>query len=158
MTAAMAFFSIALTMNLTGVHLQDLRASDLKPSSLKRDFTSANASVVRYYEGLRVVYELESRVHDLESAAGHRRLPQTTGTPSAPAEWQSRPQRPSPGERSRRPRPSLAAASPAAASLRASKLAPNQAPAAAKNSGKTAACCLRSDGEREYWAMSHLHV
>src|ERR1039457_1082978 len=56
MTAAMAFFSIALTMNLTGVHLQDLRASDLKPSSLKRDFTNANASVKRYYEGLRVVY------------------------------------------------------------------------------------------------------
>jgi hypothetical protein len=68
MTAAMAFFSIALTMNLTGVHLQDLRASDLKPSSLKRDITNANASVARYYEGLRVVYELESRVHDLESA------------------------------------------------------------------------------------------
>ncbi len=36
MTAAMAFFSIALTMNLTGV-LRRLRASDLRPSSLKRD-------------------------------------------------------------------------------------------------------------------------
>ena len=69
MTAAMAFFSIALTMDLTGVHLQDLRASDLRPVSLKRDFYSANARVVQYYEGLRVVYELESRVHDLQSAA-----------------------------------------------------------------------------------------
>jgi hypothetical protein len=67
MTAAMAFFSIALTMNLTGVKLQDL--SDLRPSTLKRDFYSANASAVRYYEGLRVVYELESRVHDLQSAS-----------------------------------------------------------------------------------------
>jgi len=70
MTAAMAFFSIALTMNLTGVRLQDLHASDLRPGSLKRDFYSANARVVQYYEGLRVVYELESRVHDLESATG----------------------------------------------------------------------------------------
>lgn len=69
MTAAMAFFSIALTMNLTGVRLQDLHASDLRPSSLKRNFYNANASVVRYYEGLRVVYELESRVHDLQSAS-----------------------------------------------------------------------------------------
>jgi hypothetical protein len=78
MTAAMAFFSITLTMNLTGVHLQDLRASDLKPSSLKRDFTNANASVVRYYEGLRVVYELESRVHDLESSQDSEAIPSVT--------------------------------------------------------------------------------
>ena len=68
MTAAMAFFSIALTMDLTGVRLQDLRASDLRPSSLRRDVTAVNTHVVQYYEGLRVVYELESRVHDLQSA------------------------------------------------------------------------------------------
>lgn len=67
MTAAMAFFSIALTMNLTGVHLSELRPADLKPSSIKQTFYSAKARSVRYYEGLRVVYELESRVHDLQS-------------------------------------------------------------------------------------------
>jgi hypothetical protein len=82
MTAAMAFFSIALTMNLTGVHLQDLRASDLKPSSLKRDFYAANSRVARYYEGLRVVYELESRVHDLESAQDSDAI--QPASPSAP--------------------------------------------------------------------------
>ena len=64
MTAAMAFFSIALTMNLTGVRLSDL---SLRPSVLKREFSAANASVARYYEGLRVVYELESRLHDLQT-------------------------------------------------------------------------------------------
>jgi hypothetical protein len=68
MTAAMAFFSIALTMNITGIHPASLRASDLEPSSLRRDFFSANARVAQYYEGLRVVYELESRMHDLQSA------------------------------------------------------------------------------------------
>jgi len=88
MTAAMAFFSIALTMDLTGVRLLDLRASDLRPSSLKRDYHDANARVVRYYEGLRVVYELESRVHDFEGAtdndlpAAGRSLP---SNPSQPA-------------------------------------------------------------------------
>ncbi|GAC1362949.1 MAG: hypothetical protein NVSMB3_11340 [Acidobacteriaceae bacterium] len=66
MTAAMAFFSIALTLNLTGVRVSDLRVSDLKPSSLKRSLYSANAHVVRYYTNLRVVYELESRVRDLQ--------------------------------------------------------------------------------------------
>jgi Putative zinc-finger len=84
MTAAMAFFSIALTLSLTGVRLQDLHASDFRPSSIQRDFSSANARVVRYYEGLRVVYELESRVHDLESTsdtdapAGTQTTPQTS--------------------------------------------------------------------------------
>ncbi len=66
MTAAMAFFSITLTLNLTGVHLTDLRASDLTPSNLKHSFYHANASVVRYYDNLRVVYELESRVNEIK--------------------------------------------------------------------------------------------
>ncbi len=69
MTAAMAFFSVALTLNLTGVRLDQLRASDLKPSSLRRSVSQANAHVVRYYDSLRVVYELESRVHDLERSS-----------------------------------------------------------------------------------------
>jgi hypothetical protein len=67
MTAAMAFFSIALTLNLTGVRLSGLRASDLKPSSIMRSASQAKASVVRYTDNLRVVYELESRVHQLSS-------------------------------------------------------------------------------------------
>ncbi len=66
MTAAMAFFSIALTLNLTGIRVRDLHAHDLRPASLRRGFYEANAHIVRYYENLRVVYELESRVRDLQ--------------------------------------------------------------------------------------------
>ncbi len=66
MTAAMAFFSIALTLNLTGIHLTQLRASDFTPSSIKRSFYDTNAKVVRSIDNLRVVYELESRVRDLQ--------------------------------------------------------------------------------------------
>jgi Putative zinc-finger len=69
MTAAMAFFSIALTLNLTGVRLTDLRASDLKPSSILRSCYEAKARVVRYSDNLRVVYELESRVRDLQRSS-----------------------------------------------------------------------------------------
>jgi hypothetical protein len=100
MTAAMAFFSVALTMSLTGIHPLSLRASDLAPSSLKRHFYAADARAVQYYEGLRVVYELESRVHDLESAqdsdaaSGNPVVPPVEGqTPAAqPAPTQSAPQ------------------------------------------------------------------
>lgn len=66
MTAAMAFFSIALTLNLTGVRITELRASDFTPSSIKRTFYDTNARVVRSFDNLRVVYELESRVRDLQ--------------------------------------------------------------------------------------------
>ncbi len=66
MTTAMAFFSIAITMNLTGVSLRDLHGSSLKPANVRHSFWTANARVVRYYENLRVVYELESRVRELQ--------------------------------------------------------------------------------------------
>jgi Putative zinc-finger len=91
MTAAMAFFSIALTMNLTGIHPTSLRASDLKPSSLKRDYYSAKMRVVQDYEGLRVVYELESRVHDLQNSqdvdatAGSQTATPSTSQPGSQA-------------------------------------------------------------------------
>jgi len=80
MTAAMAFFSIALTLNLTGVHLSNLRASDLKPSSILRSAYDAKARVVRYSDNLRVVYELESRVRDLQRSSDSD-YPSTTPAP-----------------------------------------------------------------------------
>lgn len=69
MTAAMAFFSITLTLNLTGVKLTEFRMADLKPSNLRRGFYEANASVIRHYDNLRVVYEMESRVRDLTKSS-----------------------------------------------------------------------------------------
>jgi len=82
MTAAMAFFSIALTMNLTGVRLSQLHASDLKPSSILRSCYEAKAKVVRYSDNLRVVYELESRVRDLQRSSDDDGA---TGSTSAPS-------------------------------------------------------------------------
>jgi hypothetical protein len=84
MTAAMAFFSIALTLNLTGVRITQLRASDFTPSSLKRTFYDTNARVVRSIDNLRVVYELESRVRDLQqrdSDANDSAAPASTSAP-----------------------------------------------------------------------------
>jgi hypothetical protein len=76
MTAAMAFFSIALTMNLAGVRLSSLHASDLKPTNIRKSFWSANSQVVRYYDNLRVVYELESRVREMQRDSDQDTTPQ----------------------------------------------------------------------------------
>jgi hypothetical protein len=85
MTAAMAFFSIALTMNLTGIRLSGLRASDFKPSSIMRSASQAKASVVRYTDNLRVVYELESRVRDLQRSSDDDASSGSAGSTSTPA-------------------------------------------------------------------------
>lgn len=78
MTAAMAFFSIALTLNLTGVHLRDLRASNFTPSALKRTVANLDASATRLFQNNRAVYQVESRLSELRNddsindPAGHR--------------------------------------------------------------------------------------
>jgi Putative zinc-finger len=87
MTAAMAFFSIALTLNLTGVKISQIRASDFTPSSIKRTFYETNARVARTFDNMRVVYELESRVRELQSASDNE-SPATAPAPkndSAPS-------------------------------------------------------------------------
>jgi hypothetical protein len=84
MTAAMAFFSIALTLNLTGVHLSDIHASDLKPSSIMRSCYQAKARVVRYSDNLRVVYELESRVRDLQRSTDNDRSTNAPASQNSP--------------------------------------------------------------------------
>lgn len=72
MTFAMAFFSIALTLNLAGVRLTNLKLSDLTPASMEmnltRQFYGAKGSLVRYYDNLRLVYEVESKMRDLRKA------------------------------------------------------------------------------------------
>jgi hypothetical protein len=96
MTAAMAFFSIALTLNLTGVKLADLRVSNLRPSAVRsfmqRRLTMASTPIIRYYDHLRVVYEVQSRMREL------RRGTQGEGTDN-----QSRPNDNQPGESKQNP-------------------------------------------------------
>ena len=65
MTAAMAFFSLALTLNLMGVRVHDFRASDFTPSGIKRNLADAGATATRQFENMRVVYQMESRVNEL---------------------------------------------------------------------------------------------
>ena len=69
MTAAMAFFSIALTLNLTGVRLSICGSPILRPAAVRsfmeRRLTMASVPIVRYYDHLRFVYEVESSMREL---------------------------------------------------------------------------------------------
>ncbi len=67
MTAAMAFFSLALTLNLLGVRLSDVRAANFTPSALRRTVADTGASVSRTFQNNPMVYRVESRVSELRS-------------------------------------------------------------------------------------------
>jgi hypothetical protein len=73
MTAAMAFFSLSLTLYLTGFRLSSVRLADLRPTAVRsfmeRRLTMASTPIIRYYDHSRLVYAVQSRMRDLHRAA-----------------------------------------------------------------------------------------
>lgn len=68
MSFGMAFFSLSMALNLAGVRIADLRHADLRPSAIVREYHMTTGKVVKYYENIRFVYEIESRVRDFKRA------------------------------------------------------------------------------------------
>jgi hypothetical protein len=105
MTAAMAFFSIALTLNLTGVRLSEVRLSDLRPTAVRmlveRQLTVASTPIIRYYDHLRLVYEVQSRMRELRrNSQGENSDNQEQNTqPVAPGESKQNPPKKDGGSR-----------------------------------------------------------
>ena len=69
MSFGMAFFSITMLLSIAGFHASDLRHVDLSSKGVVKAYYTAQARVVRYYENIRLVYEIESRVRDLRRVA-----------------------------------------------------------------------------------------
>ena len=78
MSFGMAFFTLSVTLSLAGVRLSDLKHVDLHPSAIRRSYYETSGRVVKYYENIRFVYEIESRVRQFKEA-------------TAPAEPQAEP-------------------------------------------------------------------
>jgi len=66
----MAFFSLSLTLSLAGVRVTDLFKAAQHPSTVSKavvlEFTSVEARVMRYYDNMRLVYEVRLRVQQLK--------------------------------------------------------------------------------------------
>ncbi len=75
MSFGMAFFSLSVALSVVGVKPADLRQMSLRPAAIRHTYYNAQARVVRYYENIRFVYEVESRVRELKRNV----------TPAAPA-------------------------------------------------------------------------
>jgi Putative zinc-finger len=60
MSFGMAFFALSVCLVVAGVKPADLRQVSLRPASIRLAYYHTHARVVRYYENVRVVYELEA--------------------------------------------------------------------------------------------------
>jgi len=66
MSFGMIFFSFSLALSAAGVKPSDMANINLRPSALKRTYYTTQGKVVKFYENIRFVYEIESRVREFK--------------------------------------------------------------------------------------------
>jgi hypothetical protein len=66
MSFGMAFFALSVGLTVAGVKPNDLRQISLRPSAIRHTYYATQARVVHYYENVRIVYEVESRVREIK--------------------------------------------------------------------------------------------
>ena len=69
MSFGMAFFALSVGLTVAGVKPADIRTIDLRPSAIRHTYYNTQARVVRYYDNVKVVYELQSMLHELAQRA-----------------------------------------------------------------------------------------
>jgi len=69
MSFGMAFFALSVGLTVAGVKPADLRQVSLRPAAIRHTYYATQARVVRYYENVRIVYEVESRVREFRRTA-----------------------------------------------------------------------------------------
>jgi len=89
MSTAMAFFSISLLLTAAGIDVREVATLDVSPSAVRERvaerYHSTAASIVKYYDNMRLVYEIESFARQIrqstEEAPAPQRTPQTQPRP-----------------------------------------------------------------------------
>ncbi len=66
MSFGMIFFSFSLGLSALGVKATDVAKVDLRPSALRHAYNGAQIKVVKYYDNIRFVYEIESKLRELK--------------------------------------------------------------------------------------------
>jgi len=84
MSFGMAFFALSVGLTALGVKPQDLRELSLRPSAIRHTYYNTQARVVRYYDNMRLVYEVQAAVRGVK-----RNL-----TPAEPGGRETRPAKP----------------------------------------------------------------
>lgn len=66
MSFGMIFFSFSLALSAAGVKPNDVAKVDLRPSALRHAYNDAQIKIVKYYDNIRFVYEIESKLRELK--------------------------------------------------------------------------------------------
>jgi hypothetical protein len=83
MSFGMVFFSFSLALSAAGFKASDVAKIDLRPAAVRHAYNDAQIKVVQYYDNIRFVYEIESKVRELKRA--------TTPAEGAPQQQQPQP-------------------------------------------------------------------
>ena|SRR5208282_743971 len=68
MSFGMIFFSMSLALNVAGFKAADVAKVSLRPTALRHAYNDAQIKVVKYYDNIRFVYQIESKVRELKRA------------------------------------------------------------------------------------------
>ena len=68
MSFGMIFFSFSLALSVAGFKVSDVAKIDLRPAAVRHAYNEAEIRVVKYYDNIRFVYEIESKVRELKRA------------------------------------------------------------------------------------------
>ncbi len=68
MSFGMIFFSFSLALSAAGFKASDVAKIDLRPAAVRHAYNDAQIKVVQYYDNIRFVYEIESKVRELKRA------------------------------------------------------------------------------------------
>ncbi len=77
MSFGMAFFTLSVTLSIAGVRLRDIRHLDLRPTAVRHTYYETQGRVVKYYENIRFVYEIQARVRQFKQAMPAPEHPET---------------------------------------------------------------------------------
>ena len=66
MSFGMAFFALSVSLTVAGVKPADLAQISLRPSAIRRTYYNTQARVVRYYDNVKLVYDVQAAVRGLK--------------------------------------------------------------------------------------------
>ena len=75
MSFGMAFFTLSVTMSVAGIKPHDIWQLVSRPSNIRRTYYETSGRVVKYYENIRFVYEIESRVRQFKQSTAPAERP-----------------------------------------------------------------------------------
>jgi hypothetical protein len=66
MSFGMAFFALSVGLTVLGVKPSDLKNVSLRPTAIRHTYYNTQARVVRYYDNIRLVYDLQAAVRRIK--------------------------------------------------------------------------------------------